>query len=341
MHSKIIHPKKHGRFVFSNKSSSAKAVGYLGHEAKEEQRPAYFFSQEKENIEAQEVKSTIDQNAKGLRKEQEKFYSLVLSPSEEELKHIGHDHQKLQQYTRKVMENYAANFQLKHEHGSNRKLFSSDLLWYATIHEERKFKEGEQKGVAKAGLHQHVHIIVSGKDKSGEIRLNPRLNSSYFPIKDWQIENGKSFQQLFGYEKATTSEKLTAAMPEEKIQKYKERIRDRIAYLNQHFTGSEKIEINKVMSLAQEQQYGKGFFFRLHHLTQSFQQGKLVNDPYHVLEKGKDISFKEKLDRALPLPEKSMSGFAKSIQQLGSEAEQDDLDIGSRRKKKPSQQIER
>lgn len=337
MHSKIIDPRRNGRFVFANKGSSSKTVGYLGHEAKDQGNSTIFFNGEREEVEAEEVRSAIDQNMKGLRGKEEKFFSLVLSPSMDELAHIGNDKEKLKAFTLQAMENYASNFRLK----THKSLTSDDLLWFATIHEERKFKEGEQKGTAKAGLHQHVHVLVSAKDKSGEIRLNPKGHKSRFSIKAWQIENGKSFQQLFGYEKATTSEKLTAGLSEEKIQQYRERVRHRIEYINQYFTGREKIDTGKVLSIAEEQQYGKGFFFRLHHLTQSFQQGKLVNDPYHVIEKGKDISFKEKLDKACPLPEKSFSGFAKSIRQLGAETEQDDLFDRTRKKKKPSQEIER
>ncbi|MEO0331196.1 MAG: hypothetical protein AAF223_05855 [Bacteroidota bacterium] len=49
--------------------------------------------------------------------------------------------------------------------------------------------------------------------------------------------------------------------------RHQERIRYRVAYLNEYFTGHWKLDENKVLAIANEQHYGKGFFFRLHHLT--------------------------------------------------------------------------
>lgn len=291
MHSKIIDPRRHGRFVFANRGSCSKTVSYLGHEVKEQGSETIFFNQEQAEVVAEQVRSTIDSNAKGLRKQQEKFYSLVLSPSAAELEHIGNDPDKLQTYTRRVMDNYAQNVTLKDGKG----LASADLVWFATIHQERKEKEGEQKGATKPGLHQHVHVLVSAQDRSREHRINPKGRKGRFTFKDWQVENGKTFQRLFGYRDTTTSPKLTAGMPEETQQRHRERIRYRIAHLNKYFVGSQKIDVKKALSIGQEQQYGKGFFFKMQRLTKQYQEGRLVNNPYHVLETGKDekISFPE------------------------------------------------
>ena len=330
MHSKIINPSRDGRFVFANRGSCSKTVSYLSHEVKEQGRDAEFFSVEKESVSSTEVQTSIDKNAKGLRKSQEKFYSLVLSPSEQELKHIGGNTEKLKAYTRQVMENYAANFSLK----SGKVLEAKDLLWYATLHRERKLKEGPQPGTSKAGLHQHVHVLVSAQDKSGEHRLNSRGRKSHFVFKDWQIKNGQSFQKLFDYQKPTISEKLTAGMPEEEKQRHRERIQHRIAYLNEHFVGSKKLDLDRVSTLAEQQQYGKGFFFRLHRLSEQYQQGKVIRDPYHILEKGKDRSGMP----GIPFPGQALLSMGKSSQRLGQEAGEDDLGIS---KKKRQQELER
>src|SRR5690606_35764412 len=154
-----------------------------GHEAREQNKETEFFNDAQSDITAEQVNLAIDANAKGLRKAQEKFYSIVLSPSEDELNHLSNDQQKLKDYTRAVVENYARNFNL----ADGKQLKSSDLVWFATIHQERKEKEGEQKGQVKAGWHSHVHILVSAKDKTGEYRLNPKGRKSRFTFKDWQI----------------------------------------------------------------------------------------------------------------------------------------------------------
>ena len=230
------------------------------------------------------------------------------------------------------MDNYARNFNLKEGEASHgTPLSSSDLVWYATIHQERKEKQGEQKGVSKTGLHQHVHIIVSAQDKTGELRLNPRGRRSRFSIRDWQVKNGQAFQQTFGYEKPTVSDKLTQGMPPEQAQRHQQRIRDRVAHLNQYFVGTQKLDTDKALSIGQEQQYGKGFFFNLHRLTQQYQQGKFVNDPYRMLETGKDekISF----------PEHTLLHLGKGAQAVGQEMEDDEP--GKRKKRQRQQQIKR
>lgn len=110
MHSKIINPRQHGRFVFSNRGSCKKTVSYLGHEVQEQSGSAHFFNQQQDTITADEARKVIDCNAQGLGKQQEKFYSLVLSPSSEEVAHLQNDPKKLKAFTVQVMENYAQNF---------------------------------------------------------------------------------------------------------------------------------------------------------------------------------------------------------------------------------------
>ena len=322
MHSKIIDPCRHGRFVFANRGSCSKTVSYLGHEARKQGKETIFFNQDRDEVSADEVLNNIDSNAKGLRKHQEKFYSLVLSPSEAELQHIGNDPVKLQAYTRQAMDNYTRNATLR----DGSKLAPSELVWFATIHEQRTEKEGEQKGTTKSGLHQHVHVLVSAQDQSREHRINPKGRKGRFTFKDWQVANGKTFQRMFDYQEATTSPKLTVDMPEETQQRHRERIRYRINELNEHFVGSQKIAVDRALAIGQEKQYGKGFFFNLHRLTKQYHEGRLVNNPYQVLETGKDerISF----------PERTLLHLGKGSQCMGQEAGEEE---DSRKRKKQQQ----
>ena len=329
MHSKIIDPRRHGRFVFANRGSCSKTVSYLGHEARERGRETIFFDQERDNVTIDEVRNSIDSNAKGLRKQQEKFYSLVLSPSDAELQHIGNDLVKLQTYTRQAMDNYARNATLR----DGSKLAPSELVWYATIHQQRTVKEGEQRGTIKPGLHQHVHVLVSAQDCGKEHRINPKGRKGRFTFKNWQVENGKTFQRMFGYRDTTTSPKLTAGMPEATQQRHRERIRYRVSQLNQHFVGSQKIDVNRTLAIGQEKQYGKGFFFNLHRLTKQYHEGRLVNNPYQVLETGKDekISF----------PERTLLHLGKGAQSMGQEAGEEEDSRKRKKQQKRSTQLER
>ena len=331
MYSKIITPKQHGRFVFSNRGSCKKTVSYLGHEVQKQPGAAHFFHQHQDAITADEVRQVIDSNARGLGEQQEKFYSLVLSPSSEEVAHLQNDPKKLRAFTVQVMDNYAQNFHFPKQ--SEKKFSVDDLVWYATIHQSRVEKSGSERGKAKSGYQTHIHVLVSAQNRERKVRLNPRSYRSRFPIRDWQVKNGQDFQTMFDYQKATTSEKLTAPMPPEEQLRHRERIRDKVAHLNQYFTGHWKLDEDKVLKIGESQQYGKGFFFRLHHLTQSYQQGKPVNNPYQMLETGKD--------EKLILPEFTLLKLGKQSQQMGEETEEH---LGQKRKRKQAQrqsQIER
>jgi len=288
---------------------------------KEQPEAAHFFNQDQETITGQEVQQVIDKNARGLRRNQERFYSLVLSPSSVEIVHLRNNPQKLKAFTIQAMENYAQNFRFPRH--PEKKLASADLQWFATIHQTRVEKKGEEKGIPKAGDHTHIHVLVSAQDKHRTLRLNPRSYRSRFSIRDWQRQNGQDFQQMFNYQKATVSEKLTRDLPAQTKLRHQSRIREKVGYLNQYFMGHWKLDEKKVLQLGEDQNYGKGFFFRLHHLTRSYQQGKPIRDPYRVLETGKDAPHS--------LPEHTLFKLGKQSQTMGAETEED---IGRKRKKK-------
>ena len=112
MHSKIITPKNNSnQAIYSNNGSSIRAVNYLGKEEKSQDK--VFFSNDKFNsFDKQFVVETIDNNVKGLKATDDKFDSIIVSPSVKELDHIGNDPEKLKEYCRDVMRNYSANFDL-------------------------------------------------------------------------------------------------------------------------------------------------------------------------------------------------------------------------------------
>jgi hypothetical protein len=108
-----------------------------------------------------EVVASVDANKKNLGQQDEKYYQVILSPSQGELDHIGNDKARLAAYTRAVMEQYAANF--------GKGIDSQDLVWFAKIeqgrsysHQDRVVQTGDMaRGQAKEGLQTHVHVIVS------------------------------------------------------------------------------------------------------------------------------------------------------------------------------------
>jgi hypothetical protein len=114
MHAKLINPKTNGKKAYNNQGSAAQALNYLTHEARKDGHEARFFDGQQDTLGREDLLAALDNNVKGLRATEAKFYSLVLSPSPEELAHIGGgDEAKLRAYTREVMAAYAAGFRLK------------------------------------------------------------------------------------------------------------------------------------------------------------------------------------------------------------------------------------
>lgn len=208
MITKVLPPQKNREINYDNKGSAARLTNYFSHEAKElNEDLTLYFNQERDDVSQEEVLAMIDRNVKGLKKDDTKFVSLVIAPSEGELRHVNNDPEKLKEYTRAVMENYAKNFTLK----DGRQLESKDLVWSAIVHKTRRFKhddeevkEGKnQRGDRKEGLQTHIHIIVSTRDQAQKITLNPTGKKERFNIVDWQKMNAEQFSKQFAYTRQT------------------------------------------------------------------------------------------------------------------------------------------
>ena len=281
MITKILKPSGSGKVVYDNKGSCARLVNYLAHEARPQGKEVAYFNGSGDDITAAQVTAAIDSNCKGLRKEDAKFYSLVISPSADELKHIGNDAEKLKAYTRQVMENYAQNFQLK----EGKKLKGEDLVWFATFHQGREYngldkpvREGTAKaGVAKPGLQTHIHVIVSRRDAAQKITLTPTGRRERFSIQDWQKQNAQDFKQLFGYEKQTYYDKAYSK---------EQHLRNRLEKLSKA-EGLESHYLNpdRVVLAAKEAEFSWKFYRNLRSLEHALRSGVRPPDPYAYLEK--------------------------------------------------------
>jgi|GEM_PF-2642131 len=281
MITKILKPSGSGKVVYDNKGSCARLVNYLAHEARPQGKEVAYFNGSGDNITAAQVTAAIDGNCKGLRKEDAKFYSLVISPSADELKHIGNDAEKLKAYTRHVMENYARNFQLK----DDKKLRGEDLVWFATFHQGREYngldkpvREGTAKaGVAKPGLQTHIHVIVSRRDVGQQITLTPTGRRERFSIQDWQKQNAQDFKQLFGYEKQTYFDKAGSK---------EQHLRTRLEKLSKaEGLESRYLNVDRVVLAAKEAGFDWKFYRNLRSLEHALKSGVRPPDPYAYLEK--------------------------------------------------------
>ncbi len=205
----------------ANGGSCQRLAGYL--EKENDRLPPgqqeAFFSSQSDKVSQIEVVAGIDRNgaAQGLKTGQDRFYTFTIDPSQKELAHIGGDADKLRDYTRAVMDNYAANF--------GKGIESKDLVWYAKIeysrhyaHDDKAVQEGAaQKGQPKEGDQTHIHIIVSRfkeRQQEGErtTSLSPLTNhrqaggaiGNGFDRVNFIQANERTFDQQFSYSREQT-----------------------------------------------------------------------------------------------------------------------------------------
>ncbi|WP_020602378.1 DUF5712 family protein [Spirosoma spitsbergense] len=138
------------------KGSCIGLVQYL-----EKESQGNWFTHDKGNINAIQVVTGIDANRKHLGQQDDKYYQVILSPSQSELNHLGNDLQKLEAFTKSTMDQYAGQF--------GKGIKSADLVWFAKIEQARSFSHTDKavqqqqrvEGESKEGPQTHVHIIVS------------------------------------------------------------------------------------------------------------------------------------------------------------------------------------
>ena len=309
MYVKLINPATHGQAAYSNSGSSAQTLNYLKQEAGRDGQEAAFFNSEEDGLSAQELMHDIDSNVKGLRAEDAKFYSLVISPSEDELAHIDNDEEKLKDYTRKVMEQYAQNFQLK----EGKQLNAEDIVWGATIHQERSYRGTDPEvtagnaraGAQRPGLQTHVHIIVSARDAGQKITLNPGGRRNRFDLMKWQAGAGRQFEKQFGYT-AQAHEKLRPKQRDASRDAARAvKVIERVGGINGRVTKDQQLDPARVQQIAEGRQYDKTFYRMLNRVEERSKSGQPIDNAYHLLTTGKER----------PEPQKSASAMMQAVQQ--------------------------
>ncbi len=119
--------------------SSADFVGYLEKENQglEQEDLEHFFNQYGDEISAEEVVKDIDGNGAKLKKNEPKFYSITVSPSQYELNRLQNSSEDLKKYTRELMKDYVASF---NREINGRPIRIDDIKYYAKIEHQRTFK---------------------------------------------------------------------------------------------------------------------------------------------------------------------------------------------------------
>ena len=215
------------------KASSMSEISQL------ENRKQGFFTASEINISTIDVISSIDNNKRKLGANDAKYFAPTISFSENELSHIAflatgkreitsvlelnsseleQFNNLIREYGRKAMDNYALNFN-RQDKGIKT---GADLVYFGKIEHFRKFKGTDKEvvdgkeisGQYKKGLQSHIHIIVSRKDKTQQLKLSPTCNEKQtnrkignneyqvgFDRVKWINSNEKTFDEHFNYKR--------------------------------------------------------------------------------------------------------------------------------------------
>ena len=165
-----ITPQKIGSQHETYNGSVTDYVNYLEkeNEGKHSELQEHFFDQNNDQVSPETVIAEIDGNTKKLKKRDPKFYSIVVSPSAKELKHINNDPTLLRAYTRELMKDYAASFY------RDRTVTVNDLKYYAKIEQERSFRGFEKQVQENAPYRKRIAKLRNDlvKIRRGELEGN-------------------------------------------------------------------------------------------------------------------------------------------------------------------------
>lgn len=97
----------------------------------------HFFNQYGDEFSGKEVIKDIDSNTAKLKKKEPKFYSITVSPSAYELKHLLNSCEDLKRYTKVLMKDYVTSF---NREINGKPITINDIKYYAKIEHTRHFK---------------------------------------------------------------------------------------------------------------------------------------------------------------------------------------------------------
>ncbi|AZQ59857.1 mobilization protein [Maribacter sp. MJ134] len=162
-----ITPQKLGQ---SYSNSAADYVTYLEkeNEGLEQENQKHFFNQTEDRISPDKVISEIDANTAKLKKTEPKFYSIVVSPSQRELKKIVNNTEALKTYTRELMKDYAKSFYRE-------KLVTVDQIkYFVKIEHERTYRGFEKEVLENAPYRKQIAKLKNNirKVARGELKGN-------------------------------------------------------------------------------------------------------------------------------------------------------------------------
>lgn len=186
--------KQHLEATFSQSASDF--VDYLEkeNEGKEPELQEHFFDQNNDRISPELVIKEIDGNTAKLKKEEPKFYSLTINPSQRELKAINNDPILLRQYVREVMKDYAASFH------RDRPISVDDIKYFAKIEHDRTFKGFDKEVSENQPFRARITRLENNLRKMERGKIHGSISRTHKQIENLKAQiphkiEGKAIEQ--------------------------------------------------------------------------------------------------------------------------------------------------
>lgn len=220
----------------NNKGGCAALAEYINHEDEERiqegKQPLPYTTPNGVEVTTEEVIQKIDRNHTHLGKNDDKFYALVISPSENEIKAMGTTEEEIYRNSlnliKAISDSYAENF------NRSNIIDSENLVMYWKPH----FTRGDN-----GDWQFHIHGIVSrnGKGVDGKaVKLSPLTNHSH--TEDGVIKGG--FDRKVFFERC---EKIF-----DKLLKYERHVAETFEYCNAQRHGSPEEKAEQTVKLMEE-----------------------------------------------------------------------------------------
>jgi hypothetical protein len=212
-------PTKTSAGTLNNTGSSSAYVNYLGKEdvinQEREGKAEEWFSHNKEEVHPAAVRADIDKDHQGVGKDEGKFATGSVNPTEKEWESLGKTEKERHENFKKWLQEdfskeFAGNFNKKDKAGNSIPIEPENVKMYYKVEHDRYYTgkdEAVQKGDHKQGerkedFNVHAHFIVARKTEDGKNRISPTTNNrKEFDRNNLIHKTEQSFDRVSGYDR--------------------------------------------------------------------------------------------------------------------------------------------
>ena len=216
---KFDKPKTNSKGKLASSGSSSAFVNYLGKEdeihIEQGEQPEQWFSNGRDECHPAEVRAAIDSDHQGIGKNEGKFATGSINPTEEEWKALGStEEERLNNFKSWIQKDFnqefAGNFKKLDKAGKEVIIEPQNVKMYYKVEYDRYHTGRDQEvkmglkwqGEPKEGFNVHCHFIVGRKTADGRNRISPTTNNrKEFDRDRLTLRTEQSFDQKTSYER--------------------------------------------------------------------------------------------------------------------------------------------